>query len=248
MKTGLLYGIVANSKTRVRCVFCGVYIPKANKCIEEHTNGMKHKENIDLMAENGMSYVNDELYCKPCNVYLSGEESVASHVEGDQHANWIAAIDDLIEGEFINIDSYLASENEDVFCEVCDAKVACTLQNIEAHVNDILHRSNVAEKLKPLNGIFPVENDDEVWCKVCDQYIENTAQRILEHIDDDTLHVEWFMDIEDLTEGQEVSIQDFLKNEHEKNAFCNKCQMEILCNAQSIADHVNSEAHLNQFS
>lgn len=248
MKTGVLYGIVASSKTRVRCVFCGVYIPKANKCIEEHTNGVKHKENIDLMAENGMSYNNDDLYCKPCDVYLTGEESVASHLESEGHSNWIAAVDDLIEGEFINIDSYLASESDEVNCEVCNAKITCSLQNIEAHVNDVLHRHNVAEKLKPLNGIFRVENDDEVWCKVCDEYIENTARSVLEHIDDDIIHVEWFMDIEDLIEGQEVSIQDYLKNEHEKNAFCNKCQVEILCNLQSITDHVHSDAHLNQFS
>ncbi|XP_023941592.2 uncharacterized protein LOC112048336 [Bicyclus anynana] len=248
MKTGLLYGIVANSKTRVRCVFCGVYIPKANKCIEEHTNGMKHKENIDLMSENGLTYYNDELYCKPCDVYLTGEDSVAAHLEGEQHANWVAAMDDLIEGEFINIDAYLSTESEEVFCEVCNMKVNCTLQNIEEHVNDILHRSNVAEKLKPLNGIFPVENDDELWCKVCDEYIENTARSLLEHIDDDKQHVEWFMDIEDLIEDQEISIQDYLKNEHEKKAFCNKCQVEIPCNARSLEEHVHSEAHLNQFS
>lgn len=248
MKTGPLYGILAKSKTRMRCVFCGVYIPKANKCIEEHTNGTKHKENIDQMAENGMIYNNEQLYCKPCNVNLSEEDSVASHIESDDHANWMAAVDNLIEGEFINVDSYLASESEDVYCEVCNCNINCSLQNIETHVNDILHRSNVAEKLKPLNGIFRVDNDDELWCKLCDEYIENTARSVLEHIDDSPEHMEWFIHIEDLIDGQEVSIQDFLKNEHEKNAFCNKCQVEIICNARSIEDHVHSEAHLNQFS
>ncbi|CAG9571857.1 unnamed protein product [Danaus chrysippus] len=245
MKTGLLYGIVANSKTRMRCVFCGVYIPKATKCIEEHTNGTKHKENIEQMAENGISFnhYDDQLYCKPCNINLGEEESVPSHLESDTHANWMAAMDDLIEGEFINVDAYLAGESEDVYCEVCNCKITCVLSNIEEHVNDILHRSNVAEKLKPSNGIFPTEKDDELWCKVCNQPIENTARSLLSHIDDNFVHVMWLMEMQDLIETHEISVQDYLKCKEEKNAYCNRCQVEIPCNIQSIEDHIANGEH-----
>ncbi|KAL0853187.1 hypothetical protein ABMA27_012944 [Loxostege sticticalis] len=247
MKTGLLYGIVASSKTRVRCVFCGVFIPKANKCIEQHTNGAKHKENIELMTENGISFANDMLYCKPCRTELSEEESVTKHIESDGHANWVAAMEDLIDGEFISLDPYLNSDKEDVYCEVCHSSLQCTLQNIEAHVNGINHRTNITERLKPLNGIFPVDNDDEVWCKVCNVFIDNTARSILDHIDDDDEHMEWFAEIEDLIEEQDVSIESFLANEYEHNAFCNRCHLEISCNPQTIEAHVNSDAHLSHF-
>ncbi|CAH0719061.1 unnamed protein product, partial [Brenthis ino] len=248
MKTGLLYGIVASSKTRMRCVFCGVYIPKANKCIEEHTNGTKHKECIDQMAEHGIIYNNEELYCRPCDLHFGEEDSVASHLENDDHANWIATVDDLIEGEFINVISYMASESDEVTCEVCNCNMYCTLQIIEEHVNEIAHRNNVAEKLRPLNGIFPVENEDEMWCKVCDEYFENSAKGILQHIDESQTHVDWFMKLVNLIQAQDVSVQDFLRLEHEKNAYCNVCQMEVTCELQSIEEHVYSDAHLNQFS
>ena len=247
MKTGLLYGVVACSKTRVRCVFCGVYIPKANKCIEQHTNGAKHKENIELMNENGIHFSNDILHCKPCNKNLPDDESVTKHIESDDHANWMAAMDDLVDGEFITLDAFLSCEKDEVFCEVCNSSVNCSLQSIEEHVNHINHRANITMRLKPLNGIFPVDNEDEVWCKVCDAYIDNTVQSVLSHIDDDEQHMEWFSEIEDLIENQEVSIESYLANEHESFAYCNKCQMEVTCNAQSIESHVHSEAHLNQF-
>lgn len=247
MKTSSLYGIVADasSKTRVRCVFCGVYIPKANKCIEQHTNGTKHKENIELMKENGISFNNEVLYCKPCKHTLAEDESVTKHIDTDDHANWMTAIEDLVDGEFITLEPYLASEKDNVFCEVCNSNLDCALEILEEHVNSFNHRSNVCDKLKPLNGIFPVDNNDEVWCKICDTYIENTVQSILDHIDDDEQHTDWFTEIEYLIEDQEVSIEGYLSNEHENNAFCNKCQIEIICNAQSIEDHIDSESHIN---
>ncbi|XP_049878509.1 uncharacterized protein LOC126375564 [Pectinophora gossypiella] len=250
MKTSLLYGILAdaNSKTRVRCVFCGVYIPKASKCIEQHTNGTKHKENIELMATNGISFNNDVLYCKPCKHTLTEDESVSKHIDGDDHANWMTAIEDLVDGEFISLEPYLSGEKDEVYCEVCNTTIDCALLNIEEHVNSFNHRANVCDKLKPLNGIFPVENNDEVWCKVCDIYLENTVKGILEHIDDDEQHVDWFSEMEDLIEDHEISIEDYLTNEHENNAFCNTCQIEIICNAQSIEDHINSDSHLSHFS
>ncbi|CAG5054346.1 unnamed protein product [Parnassius apollo] len=248
MKTSVLLGIIANSKTRVRCIFCGVYIPKANKCIEQHINGSKHKENIELMTENGISFNTDILYCKPCKSYLPDNESITKHIEGDAHANWVAAMDDLVDGEFISLNAYLSSDTEDVFCEVCKHNIHCTLPNIEEHVNSLSHRSHIVEKLKPLNGIFRVQNDDEVWCKVCDVYIDSNVLNILEHIDEDEHHMEWFMEIEDLMEGQDMSIVSYLANEFEKFAYCNKCNVEVICNSQNIEQHVNSESHLNQFS
>lgn len=247
MKTSLLYGIVAdeNSKTRVRCVFCGVYIPKANKCIEQHTNGTRHKENIELMSENGMNFNNDVLYCKPCKRTLNEDESVTKHIDGDDHANWMTAMEDLVDGEFISLDPYLSGEKDDVFCEVCNGSIECTPLNIEEHVNDFNHRANVCEKLKPLNGIFSVENNDEVWCKICNMYLENTVKSILEHIDDDEQHMEWFAEIEDLIDNQEISIDGYLSNEHEGNAYCNKCHMEFGCNVLSIEEHISTDTHLS---
>ncbi|CAK1589062.1 unnamed protein product [Parnassius mnemosyne] len=248
MKTSVQFGIIANSKTRVRCIFCKVYIPKANKCIEQHINGSKHKENFELMTENGISFNTDILYCKPCKSYLPDNHSISEHIEGAAHANWVAAMDDLVDGEFIRLNAYLSSDTENVFCEVCKKNIHCTLQNIEEHVNSLNHRSHIVEKLKPINGIFRVNNEDEVWCKVCDEYIDSHVLNILEHIDEDDHHMEWFMEIEDLMEGQDMSIVNYLANEFEKFAYCNKCKVEIICNAQSIEQHVNSESHLNQFS
>lgn len=247
MKTGLMYGIVGCSKTRVRCTFCGVFIPKASKCIEQHINGSKHKENMNLMNENGLTFINDALYCKPCKRSLPHEESVLIHIDSEDHSNWMAAVDDLVDGEFITLEAYLSCEKDEGYCEVCNTNFECSLQNIEEHVNHINHRTNITERLKPLNGIFPVDNDEEVWCKVCDVYIDNNVQSILSHIDDDDQHMEWFTQIEDLIEEQEVTIESFLVNEYEKNAYCKKCHMEILCEAQSIQSHVHSDAHLNRF-
>ncbi|XP_075982201.1 uncharacterized protein LOC142980611 [Anticarsia gemmatalis] len=247
MKTGLLYGIVACSKTRVRCIFCGVFIPKASRCIEQHTNGIRHKENVELMNENGITFIDDALHCKPCNRSLPHEESVMMHIDCEDHSNWMAAMEDLVDGEFITLDAYLCCEKDDVFCEVCNSNIECSLQSIEEHVNHINHRSNITDRLKPLNGIFPVSNDHEVWCKVCDAYIENTVPSILNHIDDDEQHMEWFTIIEDLIENQEISIESYLSSEHEETAYCKKCHMEVLCTAQNISSHVHSEAHLNQF-
>ncbi|CAH0397122.1 unnamed protein product [Chilo suppressalis] len=248
MKTGFLYGIVASSKTRVRCLFCGVHIPKANKCIEQHTNGARHKENVELMTENGITFKNNILYCKPCKLELSLEDSMMQHIDGDSHSNWIVAMEDLIDGEFISIEPYLTSEKEDAYCEVCHSPFQCTLQNIESHVNGINHRTNITEHLKPLNGIFPVENDDEVWCKICNTFIDNSPQSILEHIDDDEQHMFWFSSIEDLIEEQDITIKSFLANEFDNNAYCNRCHQEINCNTKSLEDHINSEAHLTHFS
>ncbi|KAJ0172627.1 hypothetical protein K1T71_011766 [Dendrolimus kikuchii] len=245
--TGLIYGIVANSKTRVRCVFCGVFIPKATKCIEQHTNGAQHKGNIELMSENGISFANNILHCRPCNLNLPDEQSGIDHIEGDDHGNWMAALDDLVDGEYISLDRYLSSESDDVYCEVCFINVNASLEKIEEHVNSLSHRQNVVEHLKPLNGIFSVENEDEVWCKVCDVYIDNNVQSILSHMDDDERHMDWLMEIEDLIDNHEVSIKSYLANEHDTYAFCNKCQMQVTCNAQAIENHVNSDAHLSQF-
>lgn len=249
MKTNLLYGIFADasSKTRVRCVFCGAYIPKSNTCIEQHKNGSKHKKNIELMAENGISLKDEALFCKPCKCTLEEDESVSKHVFCEEHATWMTAMDDLVDGEFITIEPYLSSEKDDVACEVCNCTLDCTLQSIEEHVNSFNHRTNVCEKLKPMNGIFPVENNEEVWCKICDLYIENTIRSILQHIDDDEQHMDWFNEIEDLIEDQDISIEAYLSNEHENNVYCNKCQTEIICNAQSIEDHVSSDSHISHF-
>ncbi|CAG9782557.1 unnamed protein product [Diatraea saccharalis] len=248
MKTGFLYGIVACSKTRVRCVLCGVHIPKANKCIEQHTNGAKHKENVELMTENGITFKDNKLYCKPCMLELSLEDSVIGHTEAESHLNWMAAMEDLIDGEYISIEPFLASEKDDALCEVCHSTFQCTLQNIESHVNSINHRTSISEYLKPLNGIFPVENDDELWCKICNTFIENTATGILEHIDNDEQHMYWFTTIEDLIEEQDITIKSFLANEFDNNAYCNKCHLEINCNARSLEDHINSDIHLSHFS
>ncbi|XP_026736316.1 uncharacterized protein LOC113499910 [Trichoplusia ni] len=247
MKTGILYGIVASSKTRVRCVFCGVHIPKATRCIEQHSHGAKHKENIDLMNENGIWFENETLLCKPCNRIIPNEESVIRHIDGDDHANWMAAVEDLVDGEFITLEAFLSCEKDEVFCEVCHCEVLCTLQSIEEHVNHLSHRSKITDRLRPLNGIFPVENEDEVWCKVCDIYIDSSVPSILSHIDDDEQHMEWFAEIEDLIESQEVSIEAYLANEHEKFAYCSKCHTEIPCNAQSLESHVHSVVHLDRF-
>ncbi|XP_063366416.1 uncharacterized protein LOC134654885 [Cydia amplana] len=248
MKTGLHTGIVVGSKTRVRCIYCDVFIPKANKCIEQHTNGVKHKENIELTSENGISLINEVLHCKPCQVNLTEGESVSKHIDGDSHANWMAAIEDLVDGEFINIDDYLSCDRDDVTCEVCDITLSCTLESIQEHVNSFNHRAKTVDRLKPLNGIFRVDNDAEVWCKICDAYIDNTVQGVLDHIDDNESHMQWFTDIEDLIEDQDISIEEYLANEHELNAFCNKCNVHIPCTVNKIEEHVYSESHLNQFS
>jgi hypothetical protein len=229
-------------------VFCGVHIPKANRCIEQHTNGAKHKDNVELMKANGVRYNNDTLFCKPCKMALSLEDSVLKHIESDGHSNWIAAMEDLTDGEFINMEPFLTSDEDDVHCEVCRLSFHCSLQNIEAHVNGINHRTNITERLKPMNGIFPVDNDDEVWCKVCNVYIDNTARSILDHIDDDDQHMQWFASIEDITHEQSVTFESYLVNEFDLNAYCNKCHVEIPCNIQSLENHVTSENHLNHFS
>ncbi|XP_041969773.1 uncharacterized protein LOC121726456 [Aricia agestis] len=248
MKTGLLYGIVASSKTRVRCIFCGVFIPKASKCIEEHASGTKHKENIQQMSENGITCNDKELYCQPCDYYFTEDDSVVSHLDGDDHENWMVALYDLIDGEFINVDAFLACESKEAHCDVCKLNIHCSLLNVEEHVNAMSHRINVCEELKPSNAIFRVEDDTELWCKLCDAYIDNTITSVMKHVDDDEEHVGWFAEIEELIEGHDISIENFLKNEHEKYAFCNKCQMEVICDTQNIQSHVDSESHLNQFS
>ncbi|KAM3966040.1 uncharacterized protein ACR2FA_012903 [Aphomia sociella] len=244
MKRG--YGIIPSSKTRVRCIFCGVHIPKANRCIEQHTNGAKHKENLMLMRENGLDVINDDLYCKPCKQVVEEDVSVGDHIETETHSNWRAAIEDLTEGEFIKLDPYLSSEKDEVNCEACNLDISSNLHVIEEHVNSIKHRTNVAKRLKPLNGIFPVENDDEVFCKICNTYIDNTIHDILEHIDDDEDHIGWLSEIEDLIDGQGVSIQQYLANEYEIHAYCKTCCMDIICDVQNIESHVHSENHLNK--
>ncbi|CAH0663890.1 unnamed protein product [Spodoptera exigua] len=247
MKTDLPYGIIASSKTRVRCLVCGVHIPKANKCIEQHTNGAKHKENIELMNENAISFSNGKINCNLCKRILPEEESVTHHIESDDHANFMAALEDLVDGEFISLDPYLACEKDEVHCEVCNKNIYCSLKTIQEHVNDLYHRFQITERLKPLNGLFPAANNTEVWCKVCKIYIQDNVLSVLDHIDEDEEHIEWFSEIEDLIDNQDVSIEHYLTNEHEECAFCNRCQMDIVCNAQSIQSHVHSEAHLNQF-
>lgn len=247
MKSGLFFGVVASSKTRVRCIFCGVFIPKASKCIEQHLNGARHKENVELMNENGIAFISDTLHCKPCKRNLPHEESVLKHIDEEDHANWMAAMEDLIDGEFISIDDYLSSEKDFALCEVCNCNIDCSLPCIEEHVNHIDHRTNITERLKPLNGIFSVDDNEVVWCKVCDVYVDNTIHNILNHIDNDEQHMEWFAEIEDLIEDQELSLESYLANEHDTNAYCKKCHMEVLCTTQDIRSHVHSEAHLNQF-
>lgn len=251
MKTGLLYGIVPDTSTRVKCVFCGVFLPKASKSLEEHANGAKHKENMDLMAEHGISFNDiDHVYCKVCKEVLDAEVSVSKHIADVTHANWMATMEDLVDGEFIDLESYLSSEKnkEDVHCEACQCALHCNLAFIENHVNSLNHRTNVVEKLKPLNGIFKVDNDYEVWCKICNDYIENTVQDITNHIDQDDDHVDWFNDIEDIINGHDIVIKDYLTIEHENKARCNKCNVFIPCNLQSLEDHIITENHLNQFS
>ncbi|XP_028043190.1 uncharacterized protein LOC114252762 [Bombyx mandarina] len=245
MKTGVAYGIVASSKTRVRCVFCGVHIPKATKCIEQHTNGVKHRENIELMNENAIALISDALYCRPCMINIPEDYSITKHIEMEDHANWIAAIDDLTDGEFISIDSYLCSETDNVHCEVCSMNIVCTLQNIQNHVNEFSHRANIMERLKPLNAVFCSDDNEDAWCKLCDVYIVNTVQSILEHIDDDEEHIQLLARLEDIAEVHNLNIDSYLMNEHENNAFCNKCNIEIVCNVENIEEHINSNSHLN---
>ncbi|XP_026751689.1 uncharacterized protein LOC113512107 [Galleria mellonella] len=241
------FGIIPSSKTLVRCIFCGVHLPKANRCIEQHTNGAKHKENLMLMRENAIYLLNEDLYCKPCNRIVNDNFSVPGHVETESHSNWKVAIEDLTEGEFIKLEPYLSSERDDVHCEVCNLDIDSNLHIIEKHVNSTKHRNNVVERLKPLNGLFPVENDDEVFCKICNMYIDNTTRAVLEHIDDDEEHVAWLTEIEDLIEGHDVSIEHYLANDFEVNAYCKKCKMDIICDVENIESHVHSEDHLNKF-
>ncbi|KAI5639799.1 hypothetical protein NE865_07699 [Phthorimaea operculella] len=249
MKTGVTYGIVpdASSSNRVRCVFCGVFIPKSNKCIEQHTNGTKHKENIDLLSENGIRFKDQVLYCRLCSHTLLDDESVSKHIDCDVHANWMTAMEDLVDGEFINLEPYLSCEKDDVTCEVCNKSIKCSPQKIEEHVNCFSHRANVCEKLKPLNGIFPVENTEELWCKICDAYIKNTVAAVLQHIDDDEQHVDWFDDMEDVIDDHDISFENYLANEHETKAYCSSCQAEINCDSESIAYHIASQSHMSNF-
>lgn len=249
MKTGH-NGIVNDAQGRVKCVFCVVQIPKAFSCIEQHIHGSKHKETLEIMTDNGIFHNEDNtMYCKPCKTILNNDESASQHVDGDQHSNWIAAIEDLIGGEFINLDSYLCSAKyeEDIRCDLCETAFPFTLALLEKHVNSHDHRVHLAEKLKTLNGIFPVENGEEVWCKLCDVYIENKVQAILDHIDDDELHMKWFASMDDIIEDHDISLDEFLSEEHHTTAECGKCNMEIDCTTENLEDHIFSETHLNQF-
>lgn len=246
--SGPLTGILPSSKTRVRCLYCGVHIPKAEKCIEQHVNGSRHEDNMQLVFTSGIIFKDDVLHCKPCNRELTEEESVLEHTLSDDHANWMATVEDLIDGEFINLESYLETdiENEKIYCDVCKCSFVCTLASLEQHVNSYDHRSELVDKLMPLNGVFPVEGDDEVWCKVCNVNFENRVQKILDHIDDD-LHSEWFAEMDDLIEHHEVTMQGFLTEKDQKMAYCHKCAVSIICNNIAIQSHVNSDLHLSQF-
>ncbi|XP_072945336.1 uncharacterized protein [Epargyreus clarus] len=241
MITGICYGIVASTKTRVRCVFCGVYIPKASKCIEEHINGAKHKENMELVYENGISYDSSRgLYCKLCATSFEG--SIVQHLEMDDHANYIATLEDLTDGEYIHVDAFLAGQTDVAFCSTCQVTIPCTLHNIEAHVNEDFH---IMETLKPLNGLFSVDNPLELWCKVCDVYIDNTTPGVLEHSEDDDHHVNWFKKMEPYTANNGISIGNYLTHEFENKVYCLRCKAEILCNTESIDYHIQTDAHMS---
>ncbi|KAI8440917.1 hypothetical protein MSG28_009215 [Choristoneura fumiferana] len=245
MKTDLLYGIVASSKTRVRCIFCGVHIPKAKKCIEQHTNGSKHKENISLMTQEGIKEDNGVLHCRICSMELMENESLIEHV--DFHSSYVDALFDYKEDDFINSDLYLAYESDYISCEVCNISFDFSFDNIQNHVEQVDHETNVIERLKPQNGMFRVDNDYEVWCKLCNTYVENTVREIRDHTYDE-IHQLWFTDLLDLIDEQDVSLDDYLANEHEMHAFCNKCQIQIPCNKAKLEEHVYSDSHLEQFS
>lgn len=243
MKTGLPYGIINHCNSNLKCVFCGVIISKSSNEIDEHVGDSIHKENIENMEDQGISYNDiDTVYCKPCKRNLGESESVSDHVESDDHANWVTTVDELVDGEFINILEYLGAEknNENVTCDACNHSIVCTLENIELHVNSFNHRANVLEQLKPLNGIFNANNDEEVWCKICDIYIDNTVQSIFSHIDDDGEHLESLGSLEDVISGQNISIKDYLSVENEQKAQCNMCNIEVLCDLSSLQEHIIS--------
>lgn len=242
-----IHGIAPNSKTRVRCVFCGVFIPKAKKCIEQHASGAQHKGNIKQISENGVSFTNNILHCKPCNMNLPEGQSGIDHIDGDRHCNSMEALHSLVTGACISIEKYLSSESDDVYCYVCSVNVNPSLENIEEHIDSLPHIQNIVDCLKPINGIFSVENKDDVWCKICDVYIEDNVEGVISHMNDYEQHMEWLTEIEDIIEGHDVSIEGYLEQKLETNVFCNKCQMQIPCNARAIRNHVNSDAHLSQF-
>lgn len=248
MKTGLPYGVInCNSNQTVRCVFCGTTITKTDKHIEEHVAGTKHKDNKEKIETEGISFNDiDTVYCKPCNRNLAEDESIIAHMKTEDHANWITTMDELLESEYMDISKYLKTDKsiENIYCFACKTNLVCTMENVQLHVNDFNHRSNVVEMLKPLNAIFRVDNEEEVWCKICDVYIENTVQSIFDHIDDDDDHNVWMDTVQDLIANQEISIVSYLKNEHEHNARCHECNMDIACDIESLRGHVFS-LHIN---
>lgn len=235
-------GIVEKSKTRVSCIFCGVCIPKAPKCIEQHTNGSKHQENMELMLENGIKFVGTGLECKICKRALAEDESVTKHIETADHANWMAAAENLTDGEYIQLDDFLSTDQEDVFCEVCQCSFVCTLPALETHANSLDHRTKLANKLKSLNGLFAVQNADELWCKVCNDYIENSTDGILDHIGEYE-HIEFINQLEFLIENNDITIDEYLSNEFKDKAFCTRCNVEIPCTPESIESHIFSDEH-----
>lgn len=255
MKTGLPFGLVAENSEDIsagaRCLYCAIIVSRSGTAIEDHVRSARHRKNERISQENGLRCGEDGLlHCKPCGTTLPNDSSATTHVSIDSHTTWIAAMEDLADGEFLDLTTFLDPDHEgnDMPCEACRCGVPSSLASVQNHVNSPVHRENVLTKLKPLNAIFDLEGNEEVWCKICDEYIENDPESIYFHIDEAENHSDWLAQVEDLVADHDIDIENYLAYQHEDRAYCNKCNIHIPCNLKSLEDHIITETHLNTFS
>ncbi|KPJ13452.1 hypothetical protein RR48_07032 [Papilio machaon] len=131
----------------INCLICNKFIEYSLKSVEEHIKTIHHRRAraIVLQHYNGIFSIegsNDDLWCKICRVCLENYiEVIFKHVdENKEHIKNLQKIKRLIEGQSIDIETFLTDPIEDkAYCNKCDTKVSCNVDNLERHIKGKMH-------------------------------------------------------------------------------------------------------------
>ncbi|KPI98183.1 hypothetical protein RR46_09399 [Papilio xuthus] len=135
-----------SDKGAIHCLICNKFIEYSSQSVEDHLKTTHHRRAraIVLQHYNGIFSIegsNEDLWCKICRVCLDNYiEVIFEHVEKKEHSRNLQKIKRLIEGQSIDIETFLTDPIEDkAYCNKCDTKVSCNVDNLERHIKGKMH-------------------------------------------------------------------------------------------------------------
>lgn len=144
---GHFMDLPVDGSRQVHCTICKSKVGFTLSCIEEHTDGGRHRKALAVAVQkyNGIfeyEITDEELWCKICDISIDNDvDSILDHVDNDaDHIAKCEELENLVEDEEISIEKYLSDVGtHSAHCKRCDVDVPCNVYNLKQHIEGTRH-------------------------------------------------------------------------------------------------------------